>query len=73
MDLTTRPARIAGPVSYRGADGCKQTIPIGPCLVESLGGRSVDIVWGSRGQSSTALPIEVMQAAKNDGHLVLLD
>ena len=46
---------------------------IGPCLVESLGGRSIDIVWGTRGQSSVALPIEEIEAARNDGHLVLLD
>lgn len=45
----------------------------GPCPVESLGGRSIDIVWGTRGQSRVALPVEEIEAARNDGHLVLLD
>jgi len=53
--------------------GRKQQIPIGPCLVESLGGRSIDIIWGARGQSSVALPVEEIEAAQDHGHLVLLD
>lgn len=73
MDIKSHRARITGPVSYRAGTGRKQRIPIGPCLVESLGGRSIDIVWGTRGQSSVALPIEDIEAARNDGHLVLLD
>lgn len=73
MDLTTRRARITGPVSYRCGNGRKLNIPIGPCLVESLGGRSIDIVWGARGQSSVALPVEEIEAAQDRGHLVLLD
>ena len=55
-------------------NGCRrQNIPIGPCLVESLGGRSIDIIWGARGQSSVALPAEEIEAAQDHGHLVLLD
>lgn len=73
MDLTTHRARIVGPVSYRAGTGRRQNIPIGPCLVESLGGRSIDIIWGSRGQSSVALPVEEIEAAQDQGHLVLLD
>ena len=73
MDITTRRARIVGPVSYRAGSGRKQNIPIGPCLVEGIGGRSIDIVWGARGQSCVALPIEEIQAAQDKGHLVLLD
>ncbi len=73
MDITTHRARIVGPVSYRAGTGRRQNIPIGPCLVERLGGRSIDIVWGSRGQSSVALPIEEIEAAQDQGHLVLLD
>jgi hypothetical protein len=73
MDITTHRARITGPVSYLSGKGRKQHIPIGPCLVESLGGRSIDIIWGARGQSSVALPIEEVEAAKGHGHLVLLD
>jgi hypothetical protein len=73
MDITTRRARIVGPVAYRAGSGRRQHIPIGPCLVEGLGGRSIDIVWGARGQSSVALPVEEIQAARDQGHLVLLD
>lgn len=73
MELTTHRARIVGPVSYRAGSGRRQNIPVGPCLVERLGGRSIDIVWGSRGQSSVALPVEEIEAAQDHGHLVLLD
>jgi hypothetical protein len=73
MDITTHQARIVGPVAYRAGTGRPQHIPIGPCMVESLGGNSIDIVWGARGQSSVALPIEEVEAAQESGHLVLLD
>jgi hypothetical protein len=42
-------------------------------MVESMGGRSIEIVWGARGQSSVALPVEEIEAAREHGHLVLLD
>jgi hypothetical protein len=73
MDITTHRARITGPVAYLSGNGRKQNIPIGPCLVEILGGQSIDIIWGTRGQSSVALPIEAIEAAQDHGHLVLLD
>ena len=73
MDITTHRARITGPIHYRAGTGRRQNIPIGPCLVESLGGRSIDIIWGERGQSSVALPMEEIEAAQDQGHLVLLD
>jgi len=73
MEITTHRARITGPVSYLAGSGRKQNIPIGPCLVESISGRSIDIIWGERGQSSAALPIEEVQAARDHGHLVILD
>jgi hypothetical protein len=73
MDITTHWARITGPISYLSDGGQRQNIPIGPCLVEGLGGRSIDIIWGARGQSSAALPIEEIEAAQDHGHLVLLD
>ena len=73
MDIRTHHARITGPVPYLAGNGRKQHIPIGPCLVEKLGGRSIDIVWGARGQSSVALPIEEIKSAQDHGHLVLLD
>jgi hypothetical protein len=73
MDITTHRARITGPVSYLSGSGRKQNIPIGPCLVESVGGPLIDIVWGARGQSCVALPVEEIEAAQGHGHLVLLD
>ena len=73
MDITTHRARITGPVPYRAGTGRKQNIPIGPCLVESLDGRCIDIIWGARGQSSAALPIEEIEVAKDLGRLVILD
>ncbi|MCV2348537.1 hypothetical protein [Paucibacter sp. Y2R2-4] len=73
MAITTHRARIIGPVSYFSDKGRRQRIPIGPCLVEALNGRSIDIIWGSSGQSSVALPIEEIEAAQGQGHLVLLD
>lgn len=73
MEIATHRARITGPVSYQSGSGRRQNIPIGPCLVESLGGRFVDIIWGARGQSSVALPVEEIEAARDHGHLVLID
>jgi hypothetical protein len=73
MDITTHRARIVGPVPYLSGAGRQQHIPMGPCMVESLGGRSIDIVWGALGQSCAALPIEEIEAAQAMGHLVLLD
>jgi hypothetical protein len=73
MDITTHSARITGPVSYLSGGGRKQNIPVGPCLVESLGGQLVDIIWGTRGQSSVALPVDQVKAARDLGNLVLID
>jgi hypothetical protein len=73
MDFVTHRARITGPVSYLAGSGRKQNIPIGPCMLESLGGRSIDIIWGKRGERSVALPAEEIKAAQEHGHLVLLD
>ncbi len=73
MDITTHRARIVGPVTYRAGTGRLQSIPIGPCLVEAFGGRSIDIIWVARGQNSVALPVEEIEAAQDHGHLVLLD
>ena len=73
MNITTHRARITGPISYRAGTGRKQNIPIGPCLVEGIGGRSIDIIWSGRGQNSVALPAEEIEAAQGLGHLVLLN
>ncbi len=73
MNITTYSARITGPVSYRTANGRHLHIPLGPCMVERMGGPLTDIVWGTRGQSSVALTAEAVQAAQDQGHLVLLE
>lgn len=73
MDATTLRARITGPVPYLAGSGCKQNIPLGPCLIESIDGRSIDIIWGEHGQSSAALSVDAIEAAQDRGHLVLLD
>ncbi len=73
MDPTTHRARITGPVPYLASSGREQNIPLGPCLVENIDGRSIDIIWGECGQSSVALPVDAIEAARDHGHLVLLD
>ena len=45
----------------------------GPCLLERLDNRLIDIVWGARGQRSAALPVEDIEAAQQYGDPVLLD
>ena len=71
--MATIRARITGPISYQVDQGRQRNIPIGPCLVESLGGPSIDVIWGERGQSSVALPVEEIRAARARGDLVVLD
>ncbi len=73
MNITAHRARITGPISYGEGTGRKQSIPTGPCLVECSGGRAVDIIWGTQGRNSVALPVEEIDAAQDHGHLVLLD
>jgi hypothetical protein len=73
MTSTTHNARITGPMTYATAGGEKALIPLGPCLVEQTSAVSVDIVWGANGERFAALPVEVVEAAAKQGHLVLLD
>lgn len=73
MTITTHSARITGPVSYRAAGGSIEKIPLGPCLVETVDSRSIDIIWGAQGQSSAALPLHEVETAQDHGNLVLLD
>jgi hypothetical protein len=73
MTITTHTARITGPMTYLATSGYELKIPLGPCMVEHSGGAFTDIVWGTCGQSSAALPSEAVQAAQDQGHLVLLD
>ena len=70
---TTHSARITGPVAYVKDDGKTASIPIGPCLVQQIDDRLVDIIWGAHGQRSAALPLEDVEAATDLGNLVLLD
>lgn len=73
MARITHSARITGPVAYVASSGKELTIPLGPCLVEQGGGALVDIIWGTSGQNSAALPVEAVTSAADSGHLVLLD
>ena len=73
MVATTHNARITGPVPYATPDGKNRTIPVGPCLVEQMDERLVDIIWGRNGERSAALPLEQVEAEKESGRLVLLD
>ena len=73
MTITTHSARITGPVAYAKPDGKQSRIPLGPCLVEQTGANQVDIIWGANGQSCAVLPVEEVEAAAKQGHLVLLD
>lgn len=73
MAHTTHSARITGPVHYFGEGGHDDLIPLGPCLVEQIDGRSVDIVWGESGDKTAALSLEAVVAAKDKGHLIVLD
>jgi len=73
MANTTHSARITGPVHYLGEGGRESLIPLGPCLVEQLDGRSVDIFWGDRGDETAALSFEAIQVAEDCGNLVVLD
>ncbi|MEO8526675.1 MAG: hypothetical protein ABI460_18250 [Caldimonas sp.] len=46
---------------------------LGPCLIEQLDGRSVDIWWGESGDETAALSFEALEAAEEQGHLVVHD
>ena len=73
MTHTTHNARIVGPVPFVALGGATQNIPVGPVLVEARDGGFFDVIWGFNGQNSTALPLNVIEAAQTEGSLVLLD
>ncbi len=73
MSHATHSARITGPIAYLSTGGKRANIPLGPCLVEELDDDQVDIVWGPRGERSTVIPVQALEAAEESGHLVLLD
>ena len=73
MESTLRSGRIAGPVSYTTSGGKRASIPLGPCLIEPIDERQVDIIWGASGQHSTSLSVQDLEAATATGNVVLLD
>jgi hypothetical protein len=74
MRTTTHRARITSPITHLCGSGRRQDIiPVGPCLVESIGERCVDVAWGAHGQRCATLPVEELVAAWNQGQLMLLD
>ena len=73
MAHTMHSGRITGPVHHLGAGGSEALIPLGPCLVEQLDARSVDISWGESGDKTAALTFEALEAAEDRGYLVVLD
>ena len=73
MRHATHNARVTSPMHYVALGGRTKNIPIGPVLIESFGQRSIDVVWGAEGENFVSLPIDVIETARDDGRLVLLD
>jgi hypothetical protein len=73
MTPTTHSARLITPLPYQNPDGSPGEVPSGACLMEQAGDASVDIIWGVSGQNSATLGLDVVKAAADAGHLVLLD
>ena len=71
--MITKSARITGPIRYTAEDGQSHAIPLGPCLIEPLDERLIDIIWGVDGQRSAVLPMEDVESARSQGNLLLLD
>lgn len=71
--MTTYRGRITHPVPYESGSGRKHNNPAGPCLVENERGRSMDVFWGAHGERCVALPLEDIEAAQAQGHLVMVD
>ncbi len=68
-----RPARVIKPIPYATRGGRQSLIPVGPCLLECDAQGGVAIVWGARGQRSAALPSAVLESAREQGRLQLLE
>ena len=73
MTTFNHSARITGPIAYTTSEGKTKKIPLGPCMLEQSGASDVDIVWGSKGESSAAFTVQEMKSATELGHLLLLD
>lgn len=64
-------ARIAGPIQY-ASGGTRQELPRGPCLLERIDDRHVDIIWGESGEHSAEIPVSEIKRAADHGDLVLI-
>lgn len=64
--------RVVGAVPYIQSGGKQADIPLGPCLVESIAGERVDVIWGASGQRSAVLSRHDLKAATSSGRLALL-
>lgn len=71
MAYTTHSGRITGPVSLFRGRGSRRSHSL--CLVEQVDGRSVDIFWSESGDKTAAMSFEALEAAEEDGPLILLD
>ena len=72
MAITSRMARITGPVVYEAIGGDRANIPLGPCMVEQGTGPLIDVIWGTEGQNAASLPAAELASAEDRGDLVLL-
>ena len=64
-------ARIEGPVRCV-TGGSRLELPQGPCLMEHVDNRRVDIVWGDRGEHSAQVLISEIRRASDSGDFVVL-
>ena len=48
-------------------------MPLRPCLVDPLGGRSVDIFWGNSSDEIADLSFEAIQVAEDCDDFVVID
>ena len=72
MAHTTRSARITG-CSLFERGGRDALMLLGPCLMDPLDGRSVEIFWGNSGDETADLSFEAIQVAEDCGDLVVTD
>ena len=73
MQPTPHSRRIVSPISYIKSGGKRANIRLGPCLIEPIDARQVDIIRGSNGEYCTSLSVQALKAATAIGYLVLLN
>jgi hypothetical protein len=64
-------ARVAGPIRYASGNP-RQELPRGPCLMERIDDRHVDIIWGESGEYSAEVLVSEIERAAVRGDLVLI-